>query len=812
MGSNYEFLSNEAKIGINRKLASYLAGILSYAQLLIIPVEQDIDSHYEALIAKLDTDDPLYKLEKSYHEKTRDYLTKGIEAKSEISDFDTYIIVKLQLSADELDLLKEAFAYIIKDPINAVNSWFSLDTRDILQGKIKEYQMLAEAWLEQQQEIMEMMPATQEETQWLLRRGAYRGLPESQLQMWYEDQDGECAWGPQVKETGEVIRPEKRVINLFDGDITPKSRYLEVETEVGTSYQSFLVMSHFPDEIQNPGKEWIYQLQRRNIKPEICIHFEIINTERALKKVGGKQLEIDSQVTHVAEAGARIPGDLKEGIKNGLRLEQELKNNRAPIIVTTTQFCIASRSLADMQSRATRLQKFFKTWFFRVERPVADQTRMYFNFIPSVSNMVKGYAMELTPLAASSGIYSATHAIGDTRGPYVGTTAKGMKKVFLYLALACLQNKSAAASFIGNLGVGKSYNANLLVVIHILMGAMGLILDPKGERSHWPEKLGVLKGHINLITISATKENQGVLDAFNIYPDDYEAATELIVNVCLELCKIQYGSKQYIALKEAAAQLKDDERKPCMHTLTLILEEWKENDDCYSAAQQLARLIKAERNIGMGQLLYGYGEEKTISLQDRLNIIQIQNMKMPDKDKVKAAYTSEEVISTVVMMVLAQFAKKFALQNNNLLIKIFQIILLDESWMLQKTEQGKDLYSFLSRMGRSLYTSTIFNGHSVLDIEDVGVRNAITYRFCFQTSNDDEAKRMLHYLGMEESAINIQMLKNLGNGECMFRDADGRVDRLKFDVIYKDFHDVFDTTPKERKQEKNAGLLTKEAV
>ena len=37
--------------------------------------------------------------------------------------------------------------------------------------------------------------------------------------------------------------------------------------------------------------------------------------------------------------------------------------------------------------------------------------------------------------------------------------------------------------------------------------------------------------------------------------------------------------------------------------------------------------------------------------------------------------------------------------------------------------------------------------------------------------------------------------KNLGNGECLFQDLDGRVGLLKFDAVYEHLIKAFDTNP-----------------
>lgn len=812
-GFNYEFLSVEGKIEKNWQLAGFLGRIMSNAQLFIVPVEQDLDVHYERFLQSLDPDDALYRTARAVNEQTRDYLKKMDAAELEANDYKSFICVKLQATADELELLKEAIAYFFKDPVNAVNSWLLLDSRDILRSKVEEYHEMAQRWLDEQGDCLELVSASAWETQWLLRRTAYRGMTEKNIRLWYDDPEGKKAWQPEADENpeGTVLHARKQIVNLFAGEIIPRDRYLEVRTEEGTSYQSFLVLSNVPDDIKNPGMEWIYRLQQKKIKAEVCIHFEAMSPDKALRKIGDKQQAIQSQREHVAEAGAGTPLDLVDGARDGLGLEQEIKDTRNPLLDTTIQFCIASTRLEDMQARVSRLRNFYRNWQFAIERPAADQARMFYNFFPSVSNLVRGYTMPFTTVMAASGIFGATHSVGDDVGGYIGTIARGRIKVFLDLFLACRRNLSAAVSLIGNLGVGKSFNANLLVALAILCGAYGLILDPKGERSHWVEQFTLLKGHINLITIGSEKENRGVLDAYNIYPDDLDAASELAINVCIELCKIPYGSEKYIVLKEAVAKLaREAGRKRCMQELTNLLDEWDPQDPYQEAAKGLARLIRAEKEVGMGQLLFGEGEERTIRLDSRLNIIQLASLKMPEKNKPKDEYTSEEVVSSVVMMVLAQFAKKFALENQHQAVKRPRAILLDESWMLGKTQQGKELYDFLTRMGRSLYISPIFNGHSVLDIDNESVRNNITYRFCFRTDDEEEARRMLHYLGMEVSPGNVLVMKSLRNGECMFRDADGRVARLKFDAVFQEFLDLFNTTPQKKKPEDS--LLEKEVI
>ncbi len=81
------------------------------------------------------------------------------------------------------------------------------------------------------------------------------------------------------------------------------------------------------------------------------------------------------------------------------------------------------------------------------------------------------------------------------------------------------------------------------------------------------------------------------------------------------------------------------------------------------------------------------------------------------------------------------------------------------------------------------------------DLKGEGIKNAITYKFCFKTTEIEEIKRVLQFLDLEETEDNMDTVMNLGNGQCLFQDLDGRVGILKFDAVYEHLIKAFDTNP-----------------
>jgi hypothetical protein len=54
---------------------------------------------------------------------------------------------------------------------------------------------------------------------------------------------------------------------------------------------------------------------------------------------------------------------------------------------------------------------------------------------------------------------------------------------------------------------------------------------------------------------------------------------------------------------------------------------------------------------------------------------------------------------------------------------------------------------------------------------------------------------VLSLRGIEQSAEHKAALRALGNGECIFRDLDGRAGRIAVDLISADLRQCLDTNP-----------------
>ncbi len=128
--------------------------------------------------------------------------------------------------------------------------------------------------------------------------------------------------------------------------------------------------------------------------------------------------------------------------------------------------------------------------------------------------------------------------------------------------------------------------------------------------------------------------------------------------------------------------------------------------------KHIADHIDSFTDYDFAHLLFSDGTvENTISLDNQLNIIQVADLVLPDKDTTFEEYTTIELLSVSMLIVISTFALDFIHSDRS----IFKIVDLDEAWAFLNVAQGETLSNKLVRAGtsherRSLFRDTILWG------------------------------------------------------------------------------------------------------
>lgn len=171
--------------------------------------------------------------------------------------------------------------------------------------------------------------------------------------------------------------------------------------------------------------------------------------------------------------------------------------------------------------------------------------------------------------------------------------------------------------------------------------------------------------------------------------------------------------------------------------------------------------IQSFTDYDFAQLLFSNGNIKgSINLQKQMNIIQVKDLVLLDKDTSFKEYTTMESLSVAMFIVISAFVLDFIHSDRS----IFKIVDLDEAWTFLNVEQGKTLFNKLVRVGRAMNAEVYFVTQNAGNVSDENLKNNIGLKFAFRSTDINEIKRTLEFFGVDkEDEKNQKRLRELEN-------------------------------------------------
>ena len=212
----------------------------------------------------------------------------------------------------------------------------------------------------------------------------------------------------------------------------------------------------------------------------------------------------------------------------------------------------------------------------------------------------------------------------------------------------------------------------------------------------------------------------------------------------------------------------------------------------------IADHIESFTDYDFAHLLFSDGDvTQSISLEKQLNIIQVADLVLPDKETSFEEYTTMELLSVAMLIVISTFALDFIHTDRS----VFKIVDLDEAWSFLQVAQGKTLSMKLVRAGRAMNAGVYFVTQNTDDLLDEKLKNNLGLKFAFRSTDINEIKKTLAFFGVDsEDENNQKRLHDLENGQCLISDLYGRVGVIQFHPIFEDLFHAFDTRPPVRKE------------
>ena len=590
----------------------------------------------------------------------------------------------------------------------------------------------------------------------------------------------------------DLIRPTRCVIE-------ESQRYLRLEHEDKESYASYFTVNAIVGELDFPSSEIFYfQQQQFTFPVDTSMNVEIVENRKALTTVRNKKKELKDLDNHAYQAGNETSSNVVDALDSVDELETDLDQTKESMYKLSYVIRVSAPDLDELKRRCDEVKDFYDDLNVKLVRPAGDMLGLHSEFLPASKRYINDYVQYVKSDFLAGLGFGATQQLGETTGIYMGYSVDTGRNVYLQPSLASQGVKGTvtnalASAFVGSLGGGKSFCNNLLVYYSVLFGGQAVILDPKSERGNWKETLPEIAHEINIVNLTSDKDNAGLLDPFVIMKNVKDAES-LAIDILTFLTGISSrDGEKFPVLRKAVRSVTQSDSRGLLH----VIDELRREDTPIS--RNIADHIDSFTDYDFAHLLFSDGTvENAISLDNQLNIIQVADLVLPDKDTTFEEYTTIELLSVSMLIVISTFALDFIHSDRS----IFKIVDLDEAWAFLNVAQGETLSNKLVRAGRAMQAGVYFVTQSSGDVSKESLKNNIGLKFAFRSTDINEIKQTLEFFGIDKDDENNQKrLRDLENVQCLLQDLYGGVGVVQIHPVFEELLHAFDTRPPVQRNE-----------
>ena len=589
----------------------------------------------------------------------------------------------------------------------------------------------------------------------------------------------------------DLIRPSRCLIE-------ESQRYLRLEHEDTESYATYFTVNAIVGELDFPSSEIFYFQQQQFTFPiDTSMNVEIVGNKKALTTVRNKKKELKDLDNHAYQAGSETSSNVVDALDSVDELETDLDQSKESMYKLSYVIRVSAPDLDELKRRADEVKDFYDDLNVKLVRPAGDMLGLHSEFMPASKRYINDYVQYVKSDFLASLGFGATQMLGENEGIYIGYSVDTGRNVYLQPALASRGVKGSvtnalASAFVGSLGGGKSFCNNLIVYYAVLFGGQAVILDPKSERGNWKATLPEIADEINIVNLTSDEVNKGLLDPFVIMRNEKDAESLAIDTLTFLTGISSRDGEKFPVLRKAVRSVTQSETKG----LLLVIDELRKEDTPIS--RNIADHIESFTDYDFAHLLFSDGKvEHAISLEKQLNIIQVADLVLPDKDTTFEEYTTIELLSVAMLIVISTFALDFIHSDRS----IFKIVDLDEAWAFLNVAQGETLSNKLVRAGRAMNAGVYFVTQASGDVAKESLKNNIGLKFAFRSTDIAEIKQTLEFFGIDkEDENNQKRLRDLENGQCLLQDLYGRVGVVQIHPVFEELLTAFDTRPPVRNE------------
>ncbi|MCU7557638.1 ATP-binding protein [Macrococcus capreoli] len=779
----------EAKEDVKKKMRYFMESLQHYEDFHLEMYEHDLDLRNKFNEISKDFDDDCFDVARYYADETINILEQDLNM---ITHYSFVMGVKLRELSQESVTFKEVLKTTFNDTTEKIISSFGYDVD--IDFKLLERYQLFEKELAEKMLVINGIRLSEEDLRYICRKPYISN----------ETHD--------VKEQSSKMT-RSQISNVI---IDPsKHGILKIENEDEAFYSLTVVVDEFPADMEYT--HIFEKAQNLSFPVECHIKGRFLDNDNLNKRFNRKRTLQKSQFKERLSVEDNVTDDALENKFVFDEIESEIKG-KGVFLEWSYCFVIKGSSYKDVKRKAKRLIERFEQVEIYCVSPLADQLQLFYLNLHGNKLNINRYWMQISnTVAFGENLFGVSQNLGTKTGFYIGRIDKYMRSlsledsiassrdIVLFSLLLASKGISGAASdsphvmISGETGKGKSFLAKLLWIYTSFFNGQQIYWDPKSEFAEWFNKVSeneeiakkypLFVKHIKTfkyVTLDYQDEtNYGCLDPI-VFLNGVEAK-EMLKSVFDEIKSFENYHHIETALYQAITDVVEmRENGEIVGSLDVIKILQQSEDKGIKDAGDLL-FEKTQNNIL--QLVFSDGKNEALSIETKSTILQVRGLDLPRSDDAVESYTTSERNGITLVLLVGKFLEKFGSRND-----VTTTTFVDEGWAFGSSKQGKKVFKNMKRTGRSFNNSLVFITQSVNDKADDDNSN-FGCHFAF----DDPRERLeiLEALSLEyseESPENLEMLKDMKKGQCMFRDFYGRVGKMAVHCPFEEMTMAFKTT------------------
>ncbi|HDP2581322.1 TPA: ATP-binding protein [Staphylococcus aureus] len=779
----------DAKEESKKRMRYFLESIKGYQDFHFEMYDHDLDLRNKFKEISKDFDDEAFNVAEYYSKETIDVLEQELQM---ITHNSFVMGVKIRELADDAVTLKEILKSTLSDTAERIVSNFGFDVNldDKILDKYKTFERdLADSFLGIGGERL-----TENELAYIIRK-------------------------PFISNATHDVQEEssrRAITDIYNAVIDPtRLSVLEVENDNEKFYTTTVVVDDFPLDM-----EYTHLFEKAQNMPfpvECHVKAKIINNEKVKKKFDRAKINHKQQAKEKQDTGDSASEDVQDNLFVLNQMEREVTGSGV-FIEWVFMFVIKSDDYRDCKRKAKRLMKRLKETQIYAVNPLADQLQLFYQCLHGNDLFINKYWLQRTTATGiAENLFGVSQSLGTKTGFYIGRIDKFIRSVsreeavassrdiiLFSLLLAAKGIKGAVSDsphvlITGQTGKGKSFLAKLLWIYTSFFKGQMLYWDPKSEFAEWfdrvteseemQQKYPLFINHLKTfkyVTLNyEDSTNYGCLDPI-VFLDGIEA-NEMLKSVFDEIKSFENYHHIETAIYQAISDTVEERENGKKVGSLNVIEKLQNNEDEHVKNAGDLLFEKTQNNIL--KLVFSDGTNPALNIQEKATILQVKGLDMPKADDDTSSYSTSEKNGITLMLLIGKFLEKFGSRRD-----VQTTIFIDEGWAFSASRQGKKVGKRIKRTGRSENNSLVFITQSVKDKADDDDGGNFGCHFAFDEK--DEREDILKSLGLEyskESPENMEMLKDLKKGQCIFSDFYGRVGKMVVHCPFEEMTETFRT-------------------